>query len=264
MSDEPDSFDRRVAAHAAMSAAKQASDALNITPASPANQPHGDIPNTMLVVVSIAFALGAIFATSVIAIAVTYPGILYQLSFVAAAWSFFHFMEFAVTAGWNREKLSVDSFLLNNGKEYHVAHAVAVLEWLLTRWLRPDYKTFPYVSEIGIALTLLGQLLRSLAMIHAASNFSHLVAYRKAPTHQLVTDGVYSWSRHPSYTGFFYWGLGMQLTLQNPVSFVAFAIVLWRFFNSRIRGEEALLVRFFGEEYQRYRQRVGTKIPFIR
>ncbi len=45
-----------------------------------------------------------------------------------------------------------------------------------------------------------------------------------------------SWVRHPSYAGFFYWALGTQLLLQNPLSLLFFCVVLWRFFYYRIRG----------------------------
>jgi protein-S-isoprenylcysteine O-methyltransferase len=40
-------------------------------------------------------------------------------------------------------------------------------------------------------MVLLGQALRSTAMIHASTNFSHSVAFQKRDTHRLVTDGVY-------------------------------------------------------------------------
>lgn len=46
-----------------------------------------------------------------------------------------------------------------------------------------------------------------------------------------------SYSRHPSYAGFFYWALGTQLLLGNPLSALVFAVVLWRFFSRRIRGK---------------------------
>jgi len=88
------------------------------------------------------------------------------------------------------------------------------------------------------------------------------------------------WFRHPSYAGFYYWALGTQLILQNPLTFVLFTILLWRFFYYRTRGsfsfsatfvfdtdlalaEEKALVKFFGDDYIRYKRRVGTKIPFV-
>jgi len=187
----------------------------------------------------------------------------YQFGFYLAAWSAFHWAEFAVTAGWNKEKCSVDSFLLENGAQYHIAHGAAVLEYILTLYFKPSLKHFPYVSVVGMTLVVIGQVLRSSAMIHAGISFSHAIAFKKLDTHVLVTDGIYSWFRHPSYAGFFYWALGTQLVLQNPVSLVAFGMVLWRFFSSRIRSEEGLLIRFFGGDYVQYRKRVGTMIPFI-
>jgi protein-S-isoprenylcysteine O-methyltransferase len=42
-------------------------------------------------------------------------------------------------------------------------------------------------------MIILGQTLRSLAMIHASTNFSHAVAFGKRKDHVLVTDGVYSY-----------------------------------------------------------------------
>ncbi|MCO5613701.1 hypothetical protein L7F22_067979 [Adiantum nelumboides] len=115
-----------------------------------------------------------------------------------------------------------------------------------------------------LVLVFIGQLIRSLAMVHAADNFSHEVAHHKRPDHRLVTDGIYSYTRHPSYLGFFTWALGTQIGLSNPLSTIIFAVVLWRFFSRRIRGEEIYLVAFFGREYEEYRKRVGVYIPFVR
>ncbi|KAJ7129556.1 protein-s-isoprenylcysteine O-methyltransferase [Mycena epipterygia] len=227
----------------------------------------GRIPNTPLSASLIAFLLGGVFALGTLTFAVGgFGGVwwaTYQLGFFAAAWSGFHWGEFAVTAGWNFEKCSVDSFLLENGSTYHIAHAIALAEYLLTLYFKPTVKSYPYVSLIGIVMVVLGQSLRSAAMIHASTNFSHTVAFRKRDSHQLVTDGVYTWFRHPSYAGFFYWALGTQVVLQNPVSFVLYAGVMWRFFYYRTRAEEGALIKFFGEDYVQYRKRVGTKIPFV-
>ncbi|KAF8339176.1 Isoprenylcysteine carboxyl methyltransferase family-domain-containing protein [Cantharellus anzutake] len=185
------------------------------------------------------------------------------LGFFFAAWAAFHWGEYAVTAGWNRKRCSVDSFLLENGREYHIAHGAAVIEFILTMLLAPGCKRHTIISYFGILLTLFGQWLRSASMIHAASNFSHQVATRKEETHRLVTDGVYAYFRHPSYAGFFYWSLGTQMALQNPIAFTGYAMVTWRFFNHRIRVEERYLLKFFGKEYEEYSGSIWSGIPFI-
>ncbi|KAG8743989.1 hypothetical protein FRC10_011063 [Ceratobasidium sp. 414] len=249
---------------------------LETVPIAAHDSPRDNIPNTPLSVATISACLGILFTLgSGLFLSGGITGswwATYQIGFFVAAWAAFHWGEFAVTAGWNREKLSVDSkrnlvllaaFLLDNGKEYHMAHAIALTEFILTRFIWPQSKSYTIISIIGIAVTALGQACRSLAMIHAAANFSHSVATYKITTHRLVTDGIYSISRHPSYTGFFYWSLGTQLVLQNPISFVLYLVLLRRFFTSRIRFEEFYLVRFFGKDYEDYRTRVGTLIPFM-
>ncbi|PPQ99032.1 hypothetical protein CVT24_003592 [Panaeolus cyanescens] len=231
------------------------------------NVPHGNIPNTPLASSTISFLLGITFCLGVYSFTSSLLGytsfLPAQLAFFVSSWAFFHWAEFAVTAGWNLEKCSIDSYLLDNGAMYHVSNGVAILEYVAVRYFWPNLKTYPYVSEVGIFSVILGQILRSMAMIHASTNFSHIVAFKKRVSHQLVTDGIYGWFRHPSYAGFFYWALGTQLVLQNPLSFVMFAIVLWRFFYYRTRSEEAALIKFFGQDYVDYRRRVGTKIPFV-
>lgn len=42
-------------------------------------------------------------------------------------------------------------------------------------------------------MVVLGQAVRSAAMIHASTNFSHSVAFRKLQGHRLVTDGIYAY-----------------------------------------------------------------------
>jgi len=241
---------------------------LETIPSSPAHTPHGDIPNTPLVASTIAFFLGVIFALGLparllIGETSMFWWYTYPLAFFVSAWSAFHWLEFAVTAGWNREKCSVDSFLLNNGRLYHIANSFAIAEYIITTYFRPHWKCFNLIIWIGVFCTLGGQSLRSSAMIYASTNFSHSVQLKKAQAHQLVTGGVYSFSRHPSYAGFFYWSLGTQLVLQNPVSLILFTYILWRFFYFRIRVEEQALVIFFGDDYKAFRQRVPTRIPFI-
>lgn len=74
--------------------------------------PGGNIPNTLLAVSAIAFLLGAVFSLGALTFMVggfdTYWWSTAQFGFFVAAWAAFHWGEFAVTAGWNFEKCSVD------------------------------------------------------------------------------------------------------------------------------------------------------------
>ncbi|KAG5921912.1 hypothetical protein E4U42_005671, partial [Claviceps africana] len=164
---------------------------------------------------------------------------------------------------------TVSAFLLTaNWPAYPVAHALGCLECLVTHTLLLPVRPRPTLTTtvsvlLGLVMVLAGQLVRSAAMLHAGTSFNHTVQTRRAASHTLVTTGVYALVRHPSYFGFFYWGLGTQLVLGNTLCFLAYAFVLWRFFRSRVRVEEERLVDFFGDEYRRYRASVGTMIPFV-
>ncbi|KAF9208849.1 hypothetical protein BGZ59_010415 [Podila verticillata] len=145
-----------------------------------------------------------------------------------------------------------------------MATASGVTEFLIELYFFPGLKSWGLLNKIGLVMVIVGQLARTLAMFSAKSNFSHHVEYYKEEHHVLVTDGIYSLLRHPSYFGFYYWALGSQLMMMNPVCFVGFAAALHRFFSERIQYEEQLLVRFFGQDYKAYQARTQTGIPLIR
>lgn len=194
----------------------------------------------------------------------------------------FHFMEYWTTATYNPQKVLPSSFLLRNGQLYLIAHSLALTETLVLRYFNfwpftkipnsirlvfsPDNesKAGLYISLVGLLVVIAGQTLRSCAMIHAASNFSHTIVKARDSAHQLVTTGVYSLSRHPSYSGFYFWALGSQILLVNPVSFVVFLCLLWNFFSNRIKDEEQYLILFFGKDYIEYKKKTPTLIPFIK
>ena len=101
-------------------------------------------------------------------------------------------------------------------------------------------------------------------MFTAGSNFSHMVEYRKERGHKLVTKGVYSLWRHPSYAGWFYWSIGTQIVLLNPICLVGYMLAAYQFFKQRIRDEEQILIEFFGVDYIEYKNRVSScGIPFL-
>ncbi|KAG0318777.1 hypothetical protein BGZ99_005469 [Dissophora globulifera] len=209
------------------------------------------------------FGLGALFGSSVVVATVVQTSIPQFWLFLAAL-GVFHALEYIAIALFNPTKLKLDSFLLNHSPEYTLATASGVSEFLIELYFFPQLKSWGLLNKIGLVLVIVGQIARTLAMFSAKSNFSHHVEYYKEEHHVLVTDGIYSLLRHPSYFGFYYWALGSQLMLMNPVCFVGFAAALYHFFSERIEYEEQTLVRFFGQEYRSYKTRTSTGLPFIK
>jgi protein-S-isoprenylcysteine O-methyltransferase len=223
-----------------------------LPPVDPSNWPNG---SRSLAGISLrSFLLG-------IALGITTPitlylllvegNILWRLPFFLASLALFHFLEYYITAAYNTPYASISAFLLSqNGSAYNIAHSAAMLECLVSRLFAPStYFNLTskllggpvfaekYLVPLGLTMMAIGQTTRSLAMVTAAGNFNHTVQVRRREGHELVTNGIYAWLRHPSYFGFFWWGLGTQVVLGNRICLAGYALVLWRFFKSRIQSE---------------------------
>lgn len=234
------------------------------------------------------FFLGAAFATSLgalIWLTHVFPHTLWRLASFTGCLSIFHFLEYETTARYNLPTLRASSFLLfTNGKEYNIAYGLAIVEMVVSYFFPAYQASFvnEYIIGSGIALVIIGQIVRTTAMVQAGTNFNHTPANTKREGHVLVTKGVYAWLRHPSYFGFFWWAVGTQLMVGNKVCLLGYIFVLWHFFSHRIRGksifkrrtawrwlicstvEEKKLVEFFGADYEDFRRRTPTGIPLVK
>ena len=207
--------------------------------------------------IGLVFSVGALMALS----GETYA----YFGFYMMGLAFFHLSEYVMTAIFNAHTLSMDSFLINHSREYSIAAVTSWIEYWVEFYFFPNsLKSLHLISCVGIILVVGGESLRKAAMMTAGSNFTHLVQYRKHEDHVLVTHGVYSLFRHPSYVGWFYWSVGTQLVLCNPVCLLGYTVASWMFFYGRILDEEEFLIQFFGEDYVQYMHTVRTGIPLIK
>lgn len=125
---------------------------------------------------------------------------------------------------------------------------------------------------LGLFITVVGIILRACAEIKMEANFSHVIRQEKTNTHNLVTTGIYSFFRHPSYTGWFYYLIGREVILQNGIGFLLTSFLFWIVLQYRImylfclavmiRYEEKLLREMF-VEYDAYSKRTHICIPFM-
>ncbi|CAN6229440.1 unnamed protein product, partial [Urochloa humidicola] len=181
----------------------------------------------------------------------------------AVALVFFHGSEYVLAAAFHgRRNVTATSLLIS--KQYVLAMSFAMLEHLTEILIFPEIKEYWFVSNIGLLMVLVGEIIRKVAVITAGRAFTHVIRIYHEDQHQLITHGVYRFMRHPGYSGFLLWAVGTQVMLCNPVSTVAFTFVLWRFFSKRIPYEEFFLRQFFGSEYEEYAWRVHSGLPFIK
>jgi protein-S-isoprenylcysteine O-methyltransferase Ste14 len=113
---------------------------------------------------------------------------------------------------------------------------------------------------IGVVIVAIGGIVRIWPVFVLGSRFSGLVAIQ--PGHELMTTGIYSVIRNPSYLGLLLtvlgWGLAFRSLLGVLVglAFIPFLIV-------RMRDEERLLAEQFGAQYEAYRARTWRLIPGV-
>ncbi|OQR97341.1 isoprenylcysteine carboxyl methyltransferase [Thraustotheca clavata] len=177
--------------------------------------------------------------------------------------TFFHFSEFISTAAFKPGYVSYESFLLNHSDAYQIALFTSWAEYWVEAYFFPSAKFIQFFMWIGLGLIVMGQLFRVGAMWTAKSNFSHRIEIAKRKDHQLITHGLYKYIRHPSYFGWFYWSVGSQVFLCNPLCTIAYTAASWSFFKDRIPYEEEILLDFFPEEYPQYKARTISGVPFL-
>eukprot|EP00164_Ancoracysta_twista_P005906 GFYU01008127.1.p1 GENE.GFYU01008127.1~~GFYU01008127.1.p1 ORF type:complete len:226 (-),score=54.27 GFYU01008127.1:156-833(-) len=96
--------------------------------------------------------------------------------------------------------------------------------------------------------------------IHLGYNWTGTVNLMEQ--HSLVTSGPYKLARHPMYTVFFMYSIGLFLiTGYILTSLSVLALSLWA--ARRIALEEKLMIQEFGGEYVDFKRRVGAFLPCL-
>jgi protein-S-isoprenylcysteine O-methyltransferase Ste14 len=119
---------------------------------------------------------------------------------------------------------------------------------------------FPAHSSIGLVAFLIGFAFLLLGHITLGRNYSGTVVIREG--HQLITHGIYRFTRNPMYLGVFLILLGLPVYVASLYGFLT-GLVLIPLFLNRIRLEERLLAEQFQGAYQAYKGRTKRLIPFI-
>jgi protein-S-isoprenylcysteine O-methyltransferase len=208
------------------------------------------------------FLLGLHIALLVLSVFNGWSAVL-QWSLYAISLLVFHLLEFVLTALYNPRFCTADSFLVNHSRAYTIAAVVSWIEFWVELFFAPGLKGISLNIMLGGVLVFAGQCCRTLAMHTAGTNFHHIVQTRRDSRHRLVTTGIYAIFRHPSYFGWFWWSVGTQVLLGNPICVVAYTAASWRFFADRIPFEEAALQNMYPKEYPGYCKRTMVGIPLL-
>jgi protein-S-isoprenylcysteine O-methyltransferase Ste14 len=117
-----------------------------------------------------------------------------------------------------------------------------------------------YLRYVGLVTFAIGVIFSFWGPIHLGQQYSFNLTLQE--DHKLVTDGPFSYIRHPRYLGLILWILGASLIYLSIAGLVITGVMTlllaWRIYD-----EENLLQQEFGQEWTNYCQQTKRIIPLI-
>jgi protein-S-isoprenylcysteine O-methyltransferase len=113
----------------------------------------------------------------------------------------------------------------------------------------------------GVALAAGGLALRAWGMLTLGAAYSRTL--RTTSEQGLVTTGPYRWIRHPGYLGSIAVWVGAALAFHSWLAAALVAGLMLVAYGWRIRAEEQMLARHFGDAFTAYASRTARLVPGI-
>ena len=120
---------------------------------------------------------------------------------------------------------------------------------------------FPWLSLAGLLIVALGLAIRLIAIRTLAGQFTYTV--KIIDNHRLITTGIYSSIRHPSYLGQSLIFLGCGIAFANWASITFLFLPNFIAALYRISVEEKVLIEHFSDRYRDYIAKTKLLIPGI-
>eukprot|EP00457_Paulinella_chromatophora_P007414 gb/GEZN01007437.1/.p1 GENE.gb/GEZN01007437.1/~~gb/GEZN01007437.1/.p1 ORF type:complete len:413 (-),score=30.76 gb/GEZN01007437.1/:299-1414(-) len=130
---------------------------------------------------------------------------------------------------------------------------------------------FKWLAVLGTVIALLALYVRCLAHYTLGPNYTEWLHYARFAKgsqwprldFQFVTKSIYRYIRHPGYASYFWFCVGLELILLNPVSLLLHIYVLIEWFTRQCDHEEGHMMRNYGERYLQYHRRTFSGIPLM-
>ncbi len=106
------------------------------------------------------------------------------------------------------------------------------------------------IAWLGLAVFMAGIIVRWLSILQLKKAFTVDVVI--TDDHQLKTDGMYKSIRHPSYLGLLMVCAGLAIAMNSLISLFVVSIPIYFAIIYRIKIEESLLIKEFGDLYKQY------------
>ena len=162
---------------------------------------------------------------------------------------------------WRQKCRGIQTMQFGRGKDAQ-AHTVETLMGIATVGIIPaqllsiefDWSHLPAGARFtGFCVAMLGDLIFLISVLCMKDNWRAGIPDKDRT--ELVTDGIYAYSRNPAFLGFDLQYIGVLLMFCNllTAAFTVFAVTM---LHLQILQEERYLAAAFGAEYLDYRRQV--------
>ncbi len=107
----------------------------------------------------------------------------------------------------------------------------------------------------GIIISILGTVVFIKAVVDMKNNWRAGVSEKDNTN--LVTNGIYEWSRNPAFLGFYLTYIGILLSFFNVFLLIVSTITIIIFHLQIVNVEEDYLIAHFGQDYIDYKKAVN-------
>jgi protein-S-isoprenylcysteine O-methyltransferase Ste14 len=134
------------------------------------------------------------------------------------------------------------------------------LVYSATSWLDfANYSLPVWAGWVGVILILLALFVFWRSHADLGLDWSPTLEIRTE--HNLITNGIYGYIRHPMYASQWIWVFAQPLLLQNWIAGFLNLLVFIPFYFLRVRAEEKMMLDTFGDEYREYMNKTGAVFP---
>lgn len=135
-----------------------------------------------------------------------------------------------------------------------ILFSTAFVQFISIVWVNkiPIIVQYDWIRSGGILLAVVGIVVLAVAMATMRDSWKGGIDYNQKT--ELITTGIYKYSRNPGFTGFDLFFSGLALMFPNRLN-LTFSIALIIILHFQILEEEKFLAQAFGQVYLDYKMK---------